>query len=63
MVLWNNKNVCVGGKSFYHPILNKKVIVMLEDLAGDKNNLIVKNLTYTSLSLLEVFHLMKVIEA
>ena len=64
VIIWNNKNICVDGRSIYHSSLYKKGIVRLEDLVDDKNNLIVrKNLIQSGLSPLEIFYLMRTIDA
>ena len=55
VIIWNNKNICVDGRSIYHSSLYKKGIVRLEDLVDDKNNLIVrKNLIQSVISPLEI---------
>ena len=64
VIIWNNKNICVDGRSIYHSSLYKKGIVRLEDLVDDKNNLIVrKNLIQSGLSPLEIFYLMRTSDA
>ena len=64
VIIWNNKNICVDGRSIYHSSLYKKSIVSLEDLVVDKNNLIVrKSLMHSGLSPLEIFYLMRIIDA
>ena len=63
VIIWNNKNICVDGRSIYHSSLYKKGIVRLEDLVDDKNNLLVrKNLIHSRLSPLEIFYLMRIID-
>ena len=58
VIIWNNKNICIDGRSIYHSSLYKKGLVRLEDLVDDKNNLIVrKNLIHSGLSPLEIFYL------
>ena len=42
VIIWNNKNICVDGRSIYHSSLYKKGTLKLEDLVDDKNNLIVR---------------------
>ena len=62
VIIWNNKSICVDGRSIYHSSLYKKGIVRLEDLVDDKNNLIVrKNLIQSGLSPLEIFYFITLI--
>ena len=64
VIIWNNKNICVDGRSIYHSSLYKKSIVRLEDLVDDRSNLIVrKNLMQPGLSPLEIFYLIRIIDA
>jgi len=62
--IWNNKYICVDGKTAFHPTLFDKGIVVLADLISNENELIFKqNLNNSGLPPLEVFYLMRVIDA
>ena len=64
VIIWNDKNICVDGRLIYHSSLYKKGIVRLEDLVDDRNNLIVReNIIQSGLSPLEIFYLMRTIDA
>ena len=39
IIIWNNKHICVDGKSVYRDALFKKGIITLEDLVSDNNDL------------------------
>ena len=43
IVLWNNKNICINGKSVYNHSLADKGILRLEDLISEDNELITKH--------------------
>ena len=64
IVIWNNKNICVNGKSTFHFALFNEGIVTLDDLLTNRNDLIVKqNLNESVLTPLEIFYLMRIIDA
>ena len=42
-ILWNNKFICIGGKSVYIRNLAEKGIIRIGDLIADTNELIIKN--------------------
>ena len=63
VIIWNNKNICIDGRSIYHSSLYEKGMVRLEDLVDDKNNLIVRKKMHSDLSPLEIFFLMRIIDA
>ena len=43
IILWNNKFICIGGKSVYFKTLSEKGIIKIGDLISDNNEIIVKN--------------------
>ena len=56
IIIWNNKDILVDGKSSFHFRLFRKGIVTLEDLVSDKNEVIVKeNLNESTFTPLECF--------
>ena len=60
IILWNNKFICVGGKSVYFKTLAEKGIIKIGDLISDNNELIVKNnrrLRELNISPLDAFRL------
>ena len=64
IVIWNNKNICVNKKSTFHFALFNTGIVTLDDLLTNRNDLIVKqNLNESGLTPLEIFYLMRIIDA
>ena len=42
-IVWNNKFICIGGKSVYFRNLAKKGILRMGDLISDNNEFIVKS--------------------
>lgn len=63
IIIWNNKHICVDGKSIFHHTLYEKGIITLENLISDNNDLIIKNLHSSMFTPVEVFSLMQVIDA
>ena len=64
IILWNNKLICIDGKSFYFKTLQEKGILRLGDLLDENNDSIVKSkLRELNISPLEAFRLMSVIDA
>ena len=65
-LLWNNKFICIGGKSVYFKTLAEKDIIKIGDLISDNNELIVKNnrrLSELNISPLDAFRLLALIDA
>ena len=63
---WNNKFICIGGKSVYFKTLAEKGIIKIGDLISDNNELIVKNnrrLRKLNISPLDAFRLLALIDA
>ena len=44
IIIWNNKHICVDGKSTFSYTLFEKGIMTLEDLIDNNNDLIIKTL-------------------
>ena len=64
IILWNNKLICIDGKSFYFKTLQEKGILRLGDLLDESNDFIIKSkLRELNISPLEAFRLMSVIDA
>ena len=64
IILWNNKLICIDGKSFYFKTLQEKGILILGDLLDESNEFIIKSkLRELNISPLEAFRLMSVIDA
>ena len=66
IVLWNNKFICVGGKSVYFKSVAEKGIVKTGDLIFNNNELIVKNnrrLRALNISPLDAFTLLALTDA
>ena len=66
IILWNNKFICIGGKSVYFKTLAEKGIIKIGDLISDNNELIVKNnrrLRELNISVLDAFRLLTLIDA
>ena len=66
MILWNNKFICIGGKSVYFKTLAENGIIKIGDLISDNNELIVKNnrrLRELNISPLDAFRLFALIDA
>ena len=65
-IVWNNKFICIGGKSVYFKNLAEKGILRIGDLISDNNEFIVKNnykLRELNTSPLDIFRLISVIDA
>ena len=65
IILWNNKFICIGGKSVYFKTLAEKGIIKI-DLISDDNELIVKNnrrLRGLNISPLDAFRLLALTDA
>ena len=65
-IVWNNKFICVGGKSVYFRNLAEKGILRMGDLISDNNEFIVKSnhkLRELNISPLDVFRLTSAIDA
>ena len=65
-IVWNNKFICIGGKSVYFKNLAEKGILRIGDLISDNNEFIVKSnykLRELSTSPLDIFRLVSVIDA
>ena len=65
-ILWNNKFICIGGKSVYFKTSAEKDIIKIGDLISDNNELIVKNnrrLSELNISPLDAFRLLALIDA
>ena len=63
IILWNNKLICIDGKSFYFKTLQEKGLLRLWDLLDDDNDVIKSKLRELNISPLEAFRLMSVIDA
>ena len=64
IILWNNKTICINGKSVYNHSLADKGIRRLEDLISENNELITKHrLRELDISPLDSFRLFCVIDA
>ena len=66
IVLWNNKFICIGGKSVYFKKMAEKGIIRIGDLISDNNELIVKNnrrQRELNISPLDTFRLLTLIDA
>ena len=64
IILWNNKLICIDGKSFYFKTLQEKGLLRLGDLLDDNNDFVIKSkLRELNISPLEAFRLMSVIDA
>ena len=63
-IIWNNKDILINGTSIFHYSLFNKGIILLEDLASDKNDVIIKqNLNKSIFTPMEVFYLMQILDA
>ena len=65
-IVWNNKFICIGGKSVYFRNLAEKGILRMGDLISDNNEFIVKSnykLRELNISPLDIFRLISVIDA
>ena len=65
-IVWNNKFICVGGRSVYFRNLAEKGILRMGDLISDNNQFIVKSnhkLRELNISPLDFFRLTSVIDA
>lgn len=65
-IVWNNKFICIGGKSVYFKNLAEKGILRIGDLISDNNEFIVKSnykLRELNTSPLDIFRLISVIDA
>ena len=65
IILWNDKFICIGGKSVYFKTLAEKGIIKI-DLISDDNELIVKNnrrLRGLNISPLDAFRLLALTDA
>ena len=65
-IVWNNKFICIGGKSVYFKNLAEKGILRIGDLISDNNEFIVKSnykLRESNTSPLDIFRLISVIDA
>ena len=64
IILWNNKLICIDGKSFYFKTLQEKGVLQLGDLLDKNNDFIINSkLRELNISPLESFRLMSVIDA
>ena len=64
IILWNNKTICINGKSVFNRNLAEKGIRRLEDLISENNELITKHkLRELDISPLDAFKLFCVIDA
>ena len=66
VIIWNNKFICIGGKSVYFRSLTEKGILRRGDLISDNNELMVKSnykLRELNISPLDIFKLISVIDA
>jgi len=65
-IMWNNKFICIDGKSVYFRNLAGKGILRMEDLISDNSEFIVKSnhmLRELNISRLDMFRLISVIDA
>lgn len=65
-IVWNNKFICIGGKSVYFKNLAEKGILRIGDLISENNEFIVKSnykLRELNTSPLDIFRLISVIDA
>ena len=65
-IVWNNKSICIGGKSVYFRNLAEKGILRMGDLISDNNEPIVKSnykLRELNVSPLDIVRLISVIDA
>ena len=63
IILWNNKLICVDGKSFYFKTLQEKGILRLGDLLDQNNDFFIKSkLRELNTSPLDAFRLMSMID-
>ena len=64
IVLWNNKFVCINGKTVYNNRLVNKGIIRIGDLIAENNELITKcKLRELNVSPLDAFQLASVMDA
>lgn len=64
IIVWNNKHICIDGKSIFHHALFEKGIITLEDLISDHNDFIVKGNPYRlGFTPMEVFYLRQILDA
>ena len=65
IVIWNNKYICIEGKSVFCEALFKKGIITLEDLTTEGNGIITgfQIIASASFTPKEKFHLMAIIDA
>ena len=63
IILWNNKAICVDGKSVYNKRLADIGILRIGDLISEDNTLITNKLRELNVSPLDAFRLTCVIEA
>ena len=64
-IVWNNKFICIGGKSVYFRNLAEKGILRMGDLISNNNELIVKSnyqLRELNISPLDMFRLISGID-
>ena len=64
-ILWNNKFICIEGKSVYFKALAEKGILRMRDLISENNELILKGnckLRELNISPLDVFRLVILID-
>ena len=64
-VIWNNKFICIQGKSVFYEALFRKGIITLGDLTTNDNGVYtgLQNVTRSSLSPKDKFQLMAIIDA
>ena len=65
-IVWNNKFICIGGKSVYFKNLAEQGILRMGGLISDNNEFIVKSnhrLRELNISPLDIFRLISVIDA
>ena len=58
IILWNNKAICVDGKSVYNNRLEKKGVLRIGDLISKDNTLIINHLRELNISPLDAFLLL-----
>ena len=63
IILWNNKAICVDGKSVYNNRLANKGVLRIGDLISEDNTLLTNHLRELNISPLDAFLLICVIEA